>query len=511
MGPRSAEVALVLSVPVPRAAAIDQLRLAADAQPLDPRVWADLGRELRLAGDLGGAAAACLRAIELDPSAAQPILSLGLTLKAQGRLVEAAEAFRRAIRADPHYADAFNNLGNVLSALGRSTPALMAYRAALKRNPSHADAHSNLGALLRKLGRPGEALDAAERAAALAPHSAITHYNLANARAALEQTGAEEAYRKAIDLRPDWASSHLNYAVWLLREGRLKQGFAEYEWRWAKPDAAALAQRLPHPRWNGQPLDGKVILITAEQGLGDALQCARFIPLLARRGATVLVEAKPGLRELLLTVEGIAGVVQPGDWIERLDFQIPWLSLPYAFEVELETVPAEVPYIHPPESLIARWQSALPPGARRIGLVWQGNPAATMDAGRSFPLAAMEPLSRIKDAAFVCLQRDHGLEQLEDAPFPIARVGPAYDGGSMLDTAALIANLDLVIACDTAVAHLAGALGKPVWIALKAPAEWRWLRWRTDSPWYPSARLYRQASTGDWGSVFAAMARDLMD
>lgn len=498
-----------LTVPTPQAAAVDALRRAAEASPGDPAIWAELGRALRLTRDLQGSEAAFRRAVDLDPSAAKAVLGLGLALKAQDRLTEAAEAFRRAIRVDPAYADAFNNLANTLSALGRSTPALMAYRAALRRNPGHADALSNLGVLLRKLGRADEALDAFERAVVLAPRSATAWFNLANALSAQERPEAEAAYRRAIALKPDWASARFNHALWLLREGRLREGFAEYEWRKAKPDFKALGQRLPQPVWKGQPLEGKVVLATAEQGLGDSLQWARFLPLLARRGATVLVEARPGARELFSTIEGVAGVVGPGDWIERLDFQCSLFSLPHAFGVDLATIPAEVPYVHPPEALIARWRRALPPGGRRIGLVWQGNPTSKVDKGRSFPLAALRPLSQVKDAAFVCLQRDHGLDQLGDAPFPITRLGPAYEAGSLLDTAALIANLDLVIACDTAVAHLAGALGKPVWIALKTPAEWRWLRGRGDSPWYPSARLYRQAASGDWESVVSAMAGDL--
>jgi Flp pilus assembly protein TadD len=500
----------LLTVPTPQAAAIEILRRIIEANPADLGAWTDLGRELRLAGDLEGAEAAFRRAIALDPKAFPPLLGLGLTLKAQGRLAETAEAVRRAIRADPTSADAFNNLGNVLGALGRSTPALMAYRAALRRDPNHAEAWSNLGVLLRKLGRSQESLGAFERAAGLRPGSATAHFNLAGALAAEERAGADQAYRRAIALKPDWVSAHFNYAAWLLREGRLREGFAEYEWRGQRPHFKALGARLPHPLWRGQPVDGKVVLATAEQGLGDTIQCARFLPRLARLGATVLVEAKPATRDLLLTVEGVAGVVEPGDRIDRLDFQTSLFSLPHAFGVELDTIPAEVPYLHPPEALVAHWNGALPTGARRIGLVWQGNPTAKMDKGRSFPLAAMRPLFAVKDAAFVCLQRDHGLDQFDaDPPFPIARLGPAYDTGSLLDTAAVIANLDLVITCDTAVAHLAGALGKPVWIALKSPAEWRWLRGRADSPWYPSARLYRQANAGDWASVFAAMTQNL--
>jgi hypothetical protein len=365
--------------------------------------------------------------------------------------------------------------------------------------------------LLRKLGREREALAAFERAVALAPGSATAQFNLANGLAALEHDEAGSAYRRAIALRPNWASAHLNYALWLLREGRLREGFAEYEWRWAMSDAQALARRLPHPRWTGEPVKGQVVLVTAEQGLGDAIQCARFLPLLAARGATVLVEAKLVLRDLLLTVEGVNTVVASGDWIDRLDFQCPAFSLPHAFGIDLATIPAKVPYLHPPETLLARWRAELPAGARRIGLVWQGNPMSRRDQGRSFPLAALEPLGARRDVVFVSLQREHGLDQLDRVNFPVARLGPAFETGSLLDTAAVIAHLDLVIACDTAVAHLAGALGKPVWIALKAAAEWRWLRGRSDSPWYPSARLYRQPKPGDWASVFSAMAQNLSE
>jgi tetratricopeptide (TPR) repeat protein len=496
-------------------AAIAALERATRADPASPVVWSNLGAAFYHDGRWVEAEAAYRQAIGLDAAFAEAISGLGAALKAQGRLAEAAALFVRAIRADPAHASAFNNLGNTLAALDRKTPALMAYRAALRRRPDYADALSNMGVLLRRLGRRREALAALERAVALAPASATAAFNLANA---LADDGDEDAdgvvaaaYERVLTLRPQWASAHLNYGLWLLGRGRYEHGWAEYEWRWAMPAALPLARRFSQPRWTGQPLDGKVILISAEQGLGDTLQCARYFPLLAARGATVLVEAAPPLRDLLRTAPGVSRIVSAGDWIERIDFHCPVFSLPLAFATTLASIPANVPYLHAPRDLAARWADHLPPGPR-IGLVWQGNAASRADRGRSFRLADLEPLAGATDAAFVSLQKGHGLDQLDGhAPFPIHRVGPEFDQGSLLDTAAIVANLDLVIACDTAVAHLAGALGRPVWLALKRRAEWRWLRERRDSPWYPTARLYRQATDGDWKGVFREMAEDLKD
>jgi Flp pilus assembly protein TadD len=476
----------------------------------DADAWCDRGVALLGQRRPTDAEAAYRRAEALRPAFAKAICGLGVALKAQGRLAEAAEAYRRAIRADPAHASAWSNLGNVLVAQERITPALMAYRAAVRRDPDHADAHSNMAVLLKRIGRGAEALEAARRATVLAPDSASAWFNLANSLASEAPEAAGPAYERAIALAPRWPSAHRNYALWLLREGLYPSGFREYEWRWRMPDAQDLAKRLPHPRWTGQPVDGKTVLITAEQGLGDTLQCVRYVPLLAARGARVIVEARPQLRSLLETVPGIAGTVAAGETLDRLDYQIPLFSLPSAFGTTLQTVPAETPYLHPPQALIEDWAKRLPPG-RRIGLVWQGNPASKAERGRSFRLSHLAPLSAVEGLSFVSLQKHHGLDQLDraDNPLNIVQLGPAFDAGTFLDTAAIVAGLDLVITCDTAVAHLAGALGRPVWIAMKRLGDWRWMRGRADSPWYPSARLYRQAADADWSGPFEAMARDL--
>ena len=290
--------------------------------------------------------------------------------------------------------------------------------------------------------------------------------------------------------------------------GHLAEGWREYEWRWLKKE-------LPHdmrrhetfPRWHGEPGQGRTLLVWPEQGLGDIIQFVRYLPLLRQRGWQVIFEVPSLLARLLDGLDGVAAVPY-GDPLPPFDAQCPLLSLPLGFGTTLETIPASVPYVYAEPERRAFWRQRLPKDGFRIGIVWQGSPIHSNDRHRSIPLKQFAPLSAIPGVRLVGLQKNHGLDQLAGLPegMTVQTLGAEYDEGGFPDTAALIMELDLIVSADTSVAHLAGALGRPVWVALPMVPDWRWLLNRADSPWYPSMRLFRQPERGDWDSVFHEIA-----
>jgi hypothetical protein len=317
------------------------------------------------------------------------------------------------------------------------------------------------------------------------------------------------AYQVALWLSPDSASTHWNRALTWLQMGRFEQGWPEYEWRWRRP---RMPPRLfPQPRWDGSPLGGCTVYLYREQGLGDMVQFVRYAPLVRRLGGKVIVECPPPLARLFATCPGIDQVYVEGAPPPDFDVQAALLSLPALFGTTLATVPHEVPYLMPGTDRVEVWRHRLgTPEGFRVGIAWQGNPRHPGDLHRSFPLAELAPLARVPGVRLVSLQWGAGAEQncqLGDRlPVTEPACGP---GDDLLDTAAVIRNLDLVISTDTVVAHLAGALGAPVWVALSAVPDWRWLLKREDSPWYPTVRLFRQKELGPWEPVFEHMAGSL--
>jgi hypothetical protein len=325
---------------------------------------------------------------------------------------------------------------------------------------------------------------------------------------------AEAASRQAIAARPDGWEAHHNLGLVLLETGRCAEGWAELEWRLRAPQELVRERAFAAPLWERGPIAAKTILAYAEQGFGDMIQASRFLPALAGRGAKVILRAPAPLHRLFSGLHGIAALVGDDAPEPAADLRIPLFSLPHRLGVTLEGLQGSAPYLSADSDTNARWAAHLdgfsPRPAPRVGVVWSGNATAKVDRGRSIPLAAFEPLARAVGAPLISLQKGFGLEQLQALPagMEVAELGPDYDAGDFAETAAVLANLDLVVSCDTAVAHLAGALGRPAWLALNARSEWRWLYDRKDSPWYPSLRLYRQPAPGDWSGVFEAMAAD---
>ncbi len=428
--------------------------------------------------------------------------NLGVALKAQGRLDEVVAACRQAIHLKPDYAEAYSNLGYALWDQGRLEEAVAACRQAIRFKPELAEAHCNLGGALEVQGKHDEAVAACHQAIRLNPDYAEAFFNRGNALKELGRLDeALTSYDKALALKPDYAQAHWNRSLLRLLKGDFERGWAESEWRWNNASLGLSKRNFTQPLWLGaESIDGRTMLLHHEQGLGDAIQFCRYAPLLAARGARVILEVEEPLKQLMSGLAGVSHCVSKGEALPDFDLHCPLLSLPLAFGTRLETIPSTTPYLHAP----ARgqdWEARLGPKNRpRIGLVWSGNPRHRDDRKRSIELKALSPLFDVA-ATFVSLQKDlrAGDEATLAERGDIIRLGPSLE--SFADTAALISQLDLVISVDTSVAHLAGALGRPVWVLLPFVPDWRWLLDRDDSPWYPTARLFRQTGSRDWRGV----------
>ncbi len=448
------------------------------------------------------------RALALQPRNADVLSNRGNSLLAAGRAEEALASYDRALAARPDFVAALSNRGSALERLGRLDEAVASYDAALKLQPDFADALYNRGNALKALRHYEEALASYERLLALRPRHADALNNRGQVLKELQRYDeALKSYDAAIALQPDHAMAHCNAAAVRLLTGDFPRGWAHYEWRWQKPSVRR--RDFAQPLWRGEDIAGKTILLHAEQGLGDTIQFCRYVPLVAARGAQVIFEVQPALRGLMADFAAGTQVVEKGGPLPAFDVHCPLLSLPLAFGTELATVPAQPSYLRAPQRQAAAWQARLAGLSRpRVGLVWSGNARHERDRERSIPLRALLPLLDT-GASFVCLQKE---VRAEDAEVLRAR-DDIVDAGNELtdfsDTAGLVDQLDLVISVDTSVAHLAGALGKPVWIPVTHVPDFRWLLGRDDSPWYPSARLFRQDASGAWDSVIARIASRL--
>lgn len=491
------------------------------------------------------ALARCDAAIALDPSSADAYISRGQVLENLRRPAEALADYEKAAALDPMDGIACFNQGNALLALGRFEEAIIRYDRAISLAPHHANTRLNRGSTLLRLHRYGEALDDFERASdlrpgyadaaynqgialmrldchgeailrfdqaiALQPHHADAWTNRGRALRALRRNDeALASYDRAISVDEDNPVARFNKAELLLALGEFAKGWPLYEWRWELDDARHLRRGFPQPLWTGsEAIAGKALLLHAEQGLGDTLQFCRYAPVLVERGADVVLEAPRSLVRLLSSLSNRVTLVARGDSLPAFDLHCPLMSVPD--RVGTTTIPAQVPYLAAEPARVAHCRARLPADGLRIGIVWEGNPAG--DPGRSVPLAEFAPLARVSGVHLVSLQRDHGLDQLRHLPvgMSVATLGPDFDAGpsAFLDAAATMMNLDLVISTDTAIAHLAGALARPVWVALKAVPHWTWMIDREESPWYPSARLFHQTTDGHWRAVFEQMAGEL--
>jgi tetratricopeptide (TPR) repeat protein len=454
------------------------------------------------------------RALRLKPDYAEVLANRGNALMRLARHEAALDCYTRAVALKPDYHAAQYNRGNALLALDRPAEALESYDRALALAPGHVDTLNNRGNALLRLGRLVEALAGYQQALALAPGHSEAANNRGGALVAMaDPAQALASFDAAAARDPAYADPVYNGAMARLALGDFANGWSQYEARWNVAQFLPQRREFAAPLWLGrEPLDGKTILLHAEQGFGDTLQFVRYAPRVAARGATVLLEVQEPLKSLLGAMQGAAQIFASGEPLPRFDCHSPLMSLPLAFGTEVATIPAEVPYVAPPADRRERFGSRLAALARpRVGLVWSGRPTHLNDRNRSIDLTLLLPLLADPRVSFVSLQRD-----LRPHDETVLRAHPrivdlAADLTDFADTAAAIAQLDLVIAVDTAVVHLAGAMAKPVWVLLPHAVDFRWMYGRDDSPWYPTARLFRQAAPGDWAAVIARVGAALQE
>ncbi|MCW5979875.1 MAG: tetratricopeptide repeat protein [Bryobacteraceae bacterium] len=511
--------------------------------PNEPNAHLDLGLAFARTGKLDEAAASFGEALWLRPNDPQAAFELGNSLHMLDRLVEAEQAYRRVVALEPRHPDAWFNLGVTLSRRSSFLEAIAAYEAALEIRPSHAAAHNNLANLRQAQGKLDEAIAGYQAALRLEPANLDTRYNLglafqerfrfdealdayddvlshqpdhveaqnnrANTLLALGRPReAVEGYTLAIRRQPDHLEANFNRGIARLLLGNFAEGWQGYEWRSRQTNAPR--RDFEQPLWDGEPLTTQTLLVHAEQGLGDAIQFVRYLPLVRERCARVFFECQPRLVPLFAGLSSIDGLIARGSPLPDFDFHIPLMSLPRVFETTLETIPSDTPYLAINPDLVGYWRRRIGfPGRRKIGLVWGGNAGFKNELRRGLPLETFRPLAALRDVALFSLQRGPQARQLEALPpgMKVHHLEP--EENQITDTAAILHVLDRVITVDTMVAHLAGALARPVWTLLSFAPDWRWLLDRPDSPWYPTMRLFRQPREGDWETVVHRVAAEL--
>jgi tetratricopeptide (TPR) repeat protein len=529
--------------------AVTRYRIAVRLKPDLATAQSNLGNALREQGKLDEARACLEEALRLQPNFAEAHSHLGNVLRDQGQLPQAVAQYQEALRLRPEFAEALSNLGVAYRDQGKQQEAEANFVRALQLQPNFAPARFNLGALLLEKGETDEAIQQLQEALRLAPNFPDAHSELGNAylgQGRLDQslssldkalklqprhpealnnraivlgkqgkwTEAIAAFREALKEWPNHAWMHYNLGTHLLLTGDLAAGWPEYEWRWKTREVPP--RSFYQPLWDGAALEGKTILLHAEQGLGDTLHFVRYAPLVKERGGTVVVECQKSLLRLLARTPGVDRLAGAGEPLAPFDVHAPLLSLPAVFQTSQETIPGGVPYVFADPALEERWRAELGklPGFK-IGISWQGNPRHKRDRERSFALRELARVARLPGVTLISLQKGVGAEQLASlgSEMQVVDLGPNLDeeAGPFMDTAAIMKSLDLVLTSDTATAHLAGTLGVPVWVALAFSPDWRWMLEREDSPWYPSMRLFRQPRPGDWAAVFERIQNELKE
>lgn len=518
--------------------AADFIRQAIAAQPTYAEAHFNLGNVLSESRQWDGAAAAYRKAIELKPDYAEAVENLGTTLQSMQRPEEAIQAYERALELRPNHPYTYYNLGNAQREKGDYDQAVAAYQRAvelkpdyleaqaniglawhqkgdsqraaacyrqlLAKWPNYAEGYLNLGAALHRQGDVDGAIGAYRTALAKKPDYVQAYTNMGTAlQDKLDIAGAIACYDQALALRPDHPGAHWNRALALLMRGDFLEGWKEYEWRWKNEDCHTPPRQFRQPEWDGSPLAGRRILLHAEQGYGDAIQFLRFSSVVAAQGGEVIVGCDPALHRLAKGVAGVREVVEKTDQT-TFDVHCPLMSLPRVLGTTLETIPRHVPYVHVDAATVERWRQRLSGMGQglKVGLAWAGRAQHVNDRQRSMPVEVLAPLAEAAGVQWISLQKGSNVTE-----------GWITDYTSELhdfaDTAALVAALDLVICVDTSVAHLAGALGQKTWVMLAHWPDWRWMLGRSDSPWYPTIRLFRQAQRGDWSGVVAQVRQAL--
>jgi tetratricopeptide (TPR) repeat protein len=495
---------------------LELMHRALNLQPNFAETHFNCGIALRELKRFEDALASFDKAIALKTEYVEAYCGRGIVLKELGRFEEALASHERALALKPSYAEAHNNRGTALRCLKRVEEALTSFDKAIALQPNFVEADLNRGNVLRELGRLDDALACHDKAITLKPDLAEAHFERGVVLRELSRLDeAIASFDKAIALKPELEDVQLYKGYALLLHGRFKEGWPLYEKRKGKLENTIYFTRLcsNKPLWLGaESITGKTLFVYWEQGLGDTIQFYRYLELVEQLGARVIFSAPNCLRRLFQTLAGSLTFVGQGEVPDDYDIHCPLMSLPLALGTSIETIPADTPYLRAEADRVQKWKHRLGGHGLKIGVAWQGS-TGKANVGKSFPLEELFGLSQIENVRLISLQKGDGAEQLNELRpgMKVESPGEDSDAGAdaFLDAAAIMENTELVITPDTAIAHLAGALGCPTWLALKHVPDWRWLLGRNDSPWYPTMRLFRQAERGGWRGVFAAMELEL--
>ena len=491
--------------------AVELIGKALEVNPRHAMAYNNHGSALRDLKQPQAAIESYDKAIALKPDHAEVYFNRGNALGDLAQHQAAIESYDQAIALKADFAEAYNSRGTAWWDLKQPQAALESYDKAIEFNADHAEAYNNRGTAQIVLKQPRAALESYNKAIALQADFAEAYNNRGNALSILKQhQAALESYDKAIALKADYASAHFNQSLCLLQMGNFELGWKKYEWRWKDKTLDKPVHHFTQPAWLGtEPLQGKTILLHSEQGLGDTIQFCRYAKLVHGLGAQVILEVQEPLLGLLAGLDGVAQLVARGAALPAFDYHCPLLSLPLAFKTNLSNIPTAGGYLAALPDKVTQWQARLGPKTKpRVGLVWSGSKGHKNDHNRSFLLSELLKFLP-PDLEYLSLQkevREADRETLERHP-QIVQLGEEIK--DFTDTAALCALVDVLVSADTSVVHLAGAMGRPAWVLLPFNPDWRWLLDRNDSPWYSSARLYRQDSMGDWGGVFERLRADL--
>jgi tetratricopeptide (TPR) repeat protein len=504
------------------AAAENLCRQIATTDPNFAEAWHLLGVIDLQRGNHASAIENIQRAVKADPSNAEAFNNLGVAQKSLAQWNDALVCFAKAVELRPDFAEARSNLANahyhcgtIYQQTNRHDEAVASYRRAIEVNPHFAEAYSNLGTILKNHDLLAEASTCFRRALELRPQDVELRFNWACLL--LAQNNRQDGItvlEQVLQMRPDHAEAHYNRATLRLLAGDFERGWPEFEWRWKTTQQQP--RNFVQPIWGGESLSGRTILLHTEQGLGDTLQFVRYASVVKQFGGRVIVECPLSLLPLLRSNREIDQLIGMGDTLPNFDVHAPLLSLPRILKTTIENIPAKVPYLFAEPALVARWKSQLADlMGYRIGINWRGRPGVGNFRQRDIPLTAFADLAATPGVQLISLHQGAGQQDLinDGAGIPIVDLDGELDKkhGAFMDTAAVMKNLDLLITSDTSIAHLAGALAVPVWLALPFSSDWRWLLNRIDSPWYPTMRLFRQGRPGDWAGVFAEIKSALLE
>jgi len=484
---------------------------AIDIKPNDVDSHYNLANTLKDMERFDDAMASYRKAISIKPDFAEAHSNLGVVFKELGQLEDAIECYNQALAIYPDYAEAHSNLGLAQQDLGLQDEAMESYRKALAINPQFAEVHSNLGLALQDQGQVEEAMECYYKALEIKPDHAQAHNNLGLAFQELGQMDrAAQSYNTALSFAPDSPEAHNNMGLFQLLMGDFENGWENCAWRWQTGDKPAEPRQYDAPFWEGEPLEGKTVFIYPEQGLGDTLQFARYLPIIEAGGGNVVFEIPSPLHRLFEKSDFAKYMVKEGEVPQQFDCHAPLLDIPQFMKTTFDTIPVQESYYVVEPELQKQWVERLARDEKfRVGIVWAGNPEHKNDHNRSIDPALFQLMTDLADVSVYSLQVGKDGEAKSVFGTQVTDLAPHFK--NFADTAAAISQLDLVVSVDTSIIHLAGALGRPVWTLLPFIPDWRWLMEREDSPWYPSMRLFRQQTRGDWNGVLQDMLHALQD